>query len=86
MTANSSLLKGTYEDHKITSQIGNSGDQTYVEVTGPTMPTGKTSVPYQSVLPKYEKTAETALNRNDIPLSEREKVRAYFDSLHSSGQ
>ena len=86
MSAKSSLLKGKYVDHTITSQIGSQGDQTYVEVTGPTMPTGKTSVPYQSVLPKYEKTAETALNHSDIPPSERTKVRTYFDSLRTNGQ
>lgn len=77
----SSLLNVKFKDRVITSQIGMKGDQTYTEVTGPSTPSGRSSVPYQAILPKYEKSAESALNKSDIPPSERVKVRDYFNSL-----
>jgi len=83
MSDKSTRLSEKYEDKVITSQIGAKGDQTYVEINGPSMPTGRSSVPYQSVLPTYEKTAETAMNKTDIPPSERAKVRDYFNSLRT---
>jgi len=77
----SSLLNVKFEDRVISSQRGDKGPETYVEVLGPSKPSGKSSVPYQKVLPKYEKSAESALKKSDIPPSERTRVREYFDSL-----
>lgn len=77
----SSLLHVKFADRQITSQIGHKGPESYTEVIGPSTPTGKSSVPYQSVLPRYEKSAESALNKGDVPPQMRTKVRDYFDSL-----
>ncbi len=77
----SSLLHVKFADRVITSQIGHKGPETYTEVLGPSTPSGKTGVPFQAVLPKYEKSAETALSKNDIPPQLRGKVRDYFNSL-----
>lgn len=77
----SSLLHVKFQDRQITSQIGNKGSETYTEVLGPSAPTGKSSVPYQAVLPKYEKSAEAALDKGDVPPQMRTKVRDYFDAL-----
>jgi hypothetical protein len=77
----SSLLNVKFGDRIITSQQGKSGPETYVDVIGPSSPTNKSSVPYQAVLPKYTKSAESALNKSDIPPGLRGKVRDYFDSL-----
>jgi hypothetical protein len=77
----SSLLHVKFEDRVLTSQRGDKGPETYTEVVGPAAPSGKSSVPFQQVLPKYEKSAESALKKSDIPPSEQAKVRDYFDSL-----
>lgn len=77
----SSLLRVKFADRQITSQSGPKGPESYTEVIGPSTPTGKSSVPYQSVLPKYEKSAEAALNKGDVPPQMRTKVRDYFDAL-----
>lgn len=77
----SSLLHVKFKDRQITSQIGSKGAETYTEVLGPSAPTGKSGVPYQAVLPKYEKSAESALDKGDVPPQMRAKVRDYFDSL-----
>jgi cell fate (sporulation/competence/biofilm development) regulator YmcA (YheA/YmcA/DUF963 family) len=77
----SSLLKVKFEDRIVTSQIGNKGPETYTEVIGPSTPGGRSGVPYQNVLPKYRKAAESALNKEDIPPRLRGKVRNYFDAL-----
>lgn len=81
MDDKSSLLHVKFEDRVITSQRGDKGPETYTEVLGPSAPGGKTDVPFQKVLPKYEKSAESALKKSDIPPSEQAKVRDYFDSL-----
>ena len=77
----SSLLNVKFEDRQITSQIGKNGPETYTEVMGPSSPTGGSGVPYQAVLPKYEKSAESAIDKGDVPPQMRGKVRDYFDSL-----
>ena len=77
----SSQLKVTYKDEQITSLIGDKGAETYTETMGPSGLGSKSSVPYQSVLPKYTKTAEAALNRGEVPPQMKSRVRDYFDSL-----
>jgi hypothetical protein len=47
----------------------------------PSAPGDRSGVPYQNVLPAYRKSAESALNKQDIPPRLRGKVRNYFDSL-----
>lgn len=77
----SALLHVKFQDRQITSQIGGKGPETYTEVIGPSAPAGKSGVPYQAVLPRYEKSAESALDKGDVPPQMRTKVRDYFDSL-----
>jgi len=77
----SSLLNVKFQDRQITNQIGKKGPETYTEVLGPSSPTGGSGVPYQAVLPKYEKSAESAIDKGDVPPQMRGKVRDYFDSL-----
>jgi len=77
----SALLHVKFQDRQITSQLGNKGSETYTEVLGPSAPAGRSGVPYQAVLPKYEKSAEAALDKGNVPPQMRTKVRDYFDSL-----
>ena len=63
----SSLLNVKLEDRMITSQIGDKGPQSYVETLGPSRMGNRTAIPYQKALPKYEKSAESALQKSDIP-------------------
>ena len=66
---------------RFVSQIGENGPETYIEVTGPAQLNQPSAIPYQKALPKYEKSAESALNKGEIPAKLKGKVRNYFDSL-----
>ncbi len=77
----SSLLHVKFQDRQIISQIGSKGPETYTEVLGPSAPVGKSGVPYQAVLPRYEKTAETALDKGNVPPQMQARVRDYFNAL-----
>lgn len=57
------------------------GDETYIEIKGPTATGARSSVPYQKVLPGYRKKAEEALKRKSIPKEHEKRVKEYFDSL-----
>jgi hypothetical protein len=60
------------------------GPADYEEYEAPPTP-GESSVPLTQVLPSYQKKAEQALNKQNIPPAERKRVKRYFESL-SSGQ
>ncbi|HXG23519.1 MAG TPA: hypothetical protein VNJ09_03105 [Chthonomonadales bacterium] len=81
MDDKSALLHVKFEDRVLRSQIGEKGPQSYTEVIGPSSVGDRSAIPYQKVLPRYEKSAETVLKRSDIPPRLRGKVRDYFDSL-----
>jgi hypothetical protein len=57
------------------------GPQPYVEIRAPSTVGNRSSVPYKDVLPSYEKKAESALNRQQIPKEHQKRVKEYFDSL-----
>ena len=57
------------------------GEETFVEIKAPTTIGNRSAVPYRSVLPSYEKKAEQALGRQEIPKEHEKRVRAYFESL-----
>jgi len=58
------------------------GPADYEEYEAP--PThGESSVPLTRVLPSYQKKAEQALDRQNIPPAERKRVKRYFESLTS---
>jgi len=66
---------------KAPSQIGEKGAVTRLEVEGAPDPNATSNVPYYDIYPEYRKAAEKALSREDIPVSERKRVRDYFDAL-----
>ena len=75
-------------DHKASSlpmnvtgqrQVG--GEETYIEIKGPSGYGSKSSTPYTKVLPKYKKQAEQAIDRQRIPRQHQKRVKEYFDSL-----
>ena len=57
------------------------GTETHIEVTAPTAAGDRTKTPLTNVLPKYRKTAESAINKQQIPKSQQKRVREYFESL-----
>lgn len=59
------------------------GPAEYMEYKAPPTP-GESSVPLSRVLPAYQKSAESALNKQEIPPAERKRVKHYFDSLRSA--
>lgn len=62
------------------------GSDTYVEIKAPVAPGQRSSTPYVKVLPKYEKQAEEAIRRQQIPKSHQKRVKDYFDSLRGGGR
>jgi len=85
-TDKTSLLNIKFQDRMITSQKGAGGPETYTQQVGPAQIGPRTGIPYQNILPKYEKTAESALKKGDIPPQMRTQVRDYFASLHNGQQ
>ena len=74
--------KGTTTTDVISGQQRpSSGPQPYVEIRAPSLVGNRTSVPYREVLPSYERKAESALNRQQIPKEHQRRVKEYFDSL-----
>jgi len=61
------------------------GAETYVEIKAPVAPGQRSATPYVKVLPKYEKQAEEAIRRQQIPKSHQKRVKDYFDSLRGGG-
>lgn len=45
---------------------------------------GGSSVPLNRVLPSYQKSAEKAINKQNIPPAERKRVKKYFESLQGT--
>jgi len=58
------------------------GPADYEEYEAPPTP-GDSSVPLTQVLPSYQKKAEQALDKQNIPPAERKRVKRYFESLNS---
>ncbi len=56
------------------------GPADYEEYEAPPTP-GDSSVPLTQVLPSYQKKAEQALDKQNIPPAERKRVKRYFESL-----
>lgn len=57
------------------------GENTYVEMRGPTGQGLRSSIPYQKVLPSYKHKADQAMNRQEIPPEHQKRVKQYFESL-----
>ena len=73
--------KGKTFETSVTGQRQEKGDESYIEIKGPTSVGTRSSVPYKQVLPSYKKKAEQAIDRNKIPKQHEKRVREYFDSL-----
>ncbi|MDR3690814.1 MAG: hypothetical protein P4L46_15660 [Fimbriimonas sp.] len=58
-----------------------SGPQAFVEIKAPSFVGSRSGIPYQNVLPSYERKAESALERQQIPKEHQKRVKEYFDSL-----
>jgi hypothetical protein len=71
----------TYET-QISGAVRPTAEQTpYVEIKAPATIGNRSSVPYTQVLPSYRRKAESALDRQQIPKEDENRVRAYFESL-----
>lgn len=58
------------------------GDETYIEIRGPSKPGERSKTPYFKVLPQYRKKAEEALDKDRIPREHQKRVKDYFESLN----
>lgn len=58
------------------------GPAEYEDYEAPPTP-GDSSVPLTQVLPSYQKKAEQALDKQNIPPAERKRVKRYFESLNT---
>jgi len=57
------------------------GDETYIEIKGPTTIGNRSGVKYTKVLPSYKRKAEQAIERKTIPKQHEKRVKEYFESL-----
>ncbi len=53
-----------------------------VDIKGAPGKSDRTNVPYYEVLPGYKASAESAINTDQVPASERQRVKEYFDELN----
>lgn len=77
--------KGKTFSTSVTGKRQEKGDESYLEVRGPTGLGQRSKTPYYKVLPTYKKKAEEALEKEAIPQEHRRRVKEYFDSLQSGG-
>jgi len=62
------------------------GEESYIEIKGPTTVGNRSGVKYTKVLPSYKKKAEEAIGKKTIPKQHEKRVREYFDSLTGGGK
>ena len=74
-------IKATTQEHAVRGERGERGKETHIEIMGPSAAGERTKTPYTTLLPKYKKSAESAINRQQIPKSQQKRVREYFESL-----
>jgi hypothetical protein len=65
----------------VTGERAEQGNETYIDVKGPSGIGSRSKTPYTNVMPKYKKAAERAIHRQEIPKSHQKRVREYFESL-----
>ncbi len=66
---------------QIKGQRQKDGEESYIEIKGPTTVGNRSGVKYTKVLPSYKKKAEEAMNKKTIPKQHEKRVKEYFDSL-----
>ncbi|MBA3725058.1 MAG: hypothetical protein H0W86_01065 [Armatimonadetes bacterium] len=74
-------IKAKTEEHAARGARAEQGTETHIEIMGPSAHGERTKTPYTKVLPNYRKSAEQAINRQQIPKSQQKRVREYFESL-----
>lgn len=74
-------IKAKTQPVQVTGERGRQGTETYVDIKGPSGVGMRSKTPYSAALPKYRKSAEQAIDRQEIPKSQQKRVRDYFDSL-----
>jgi hypothetical protein len=74
-------ISATSKENGVSGQRRESGKETHIEIIGPSAAGERTKTPYTSVLPKYKRTAESAINKQKIPKSQQKRVREYFESI-----
>src|SRR5687768_5034644 len=74
-------MKASSLPMSVRGQRRDTGEESYIEIKGPTGFGSKSSTPYFKVLPKYKKQAEEAIDRQKIPRQHQKRVKEYFDSL-----
>ncbi len=66
---------------QIKGQRQKNGEESYIEIKGPTTVGNRSGVKYTKVLPSYKKKAEEAMKKNNIPKQHEKRVKEYFESL-----
>lgn len=74
-------IKSSSLPMNVRGQRQEKGEESYIEIKGPTGLGSKSSTPYMKVLPRYKKQAEEAIDRQKIPRQHQKRVKEYFDSL-----
>lgn len=78
-------IKANADPKMVRGQRQDEGEETYIEIKGPTKPGDRSKTPYFKVLPKYRKKAEEALDKDRIPREHQKRVKDYFESLNKGG-
>jgi hypothetical protein len=78
-------IKAGADPKMVKGQRQDEGEETYIEVKGPSKPGERSKTPYFKVLPKYKKKAEEALDKDRIPREHQKRVKDYFESLNKGG-
>lgn len=78
-------IKAGADPKRIRGERQENGEETYIEVRGPSKPGERSKTPYFKVLPKYRKKAEEALDKDKIPAEHQKRVKDYFESLNKGG-
>ncbi|HUU53546.1 MAG TPA: hypothetical protein VMY87_01395 [Armatimonadota bacterium] len=71
---------------RVRAQITPQGEMMTTTERGAPVRVTESRVPYYEVIADYSKTAEEALNREEVPAAYRGTVRAYFDALQSGAR
>ena len=76
----------TYNQHYEQTQMDLQRPAYSVDVRGEPDQANRTNVPYYEVYPAYQRQAESAVDNEQIPPSERQRVKDYFTALDPAAQ
>ncbi len=75
-------IKAKADAKMIKGERQEGGEETYIEIKGPSGLGERSKTPYYKVLSKYRKQAEDALDKDKIPKEHQARVKNYFESLN----